>query len=129
MAVALAGPYASLHLAPDRQTTPAPHHSVFTGRMPFLMPNQQRQSTEGSTSEIIIPKAPSVAKSTDLPCRSEFVRRGVSEAVVWWVGRGSRHGYNAQVGSCVYKRQRYTTERLRNAEKSGAKRWHVLRAR
>jgi len=25
-------------------TTPAPHHSVFTGRMPFLPPNQQRQS-------------------------------------------------------------------------------------
>ena len=24
-----------------------PHHSVFTGQMPFLPPNQQRQSTEG----------------------------------------------------------------------------------
>jgi len=23
------------------------HHSVFTGRMPFLLPNQWRQSTEG----------------------------------------------------------------------------------
>ena len=34
----------------SRQTTmPAPHHSVFTGRMPFLPPNQQRQSTEGIT--------------------------------------------------------------------------------
>jgi len=31
-------------------TTPAPHHSVFTGRMPFLPPNQQRQSTEGTVS-------------------------------------------------------------------------------
>ena len=30
-------------------TTPAPHHSVFTGRVPFLPPNQQRQSTEGNT--------------------------------------------------------------------------------
>jgi len=29
-------------------TTPAPHHSVFTGRVPFLPPNQQRQSTEGT---------------------------------------------------------------------------------
>jgi len=29
-------------------TTPAPHHSVFTDRMPFLPPNQQRQSTEGN---------------------------------------------------------------------------------
>ena len=28
-------------------TMPAPHHSVFTGRMPFLPPNQQRQRTEG----------------------------------------------------------------------------------
>jgi len=25
----------------------APHHLVFTGWMPFLPPNQQRQSTEG----------------------------------------------------------------------------------
>jgi len=46
VAVASAGPYAS---APrSRQITmPAPHCSVFTGRMPFLSPNQQRQSTEG----------------------------------------------------------------------------------
>jgi len=29
-------------------TTLAPHHSVFTGRMPFLSPNQQRQSSEGT---------------------------------------------------------------------------------
>ena len=29
-------------------TTPAPHHSLFTGRMPYLPPNQQRQSTEGT---------------------------------------------------------------------------------
>jgi len=30
-------------------TMPAPHHSsFFTGRMPFLPPNQQRQSTEGN---------------------------------------------------------------------------------
>jgi len=29
-------------------TTPAPHRSVFTGRMPYLPPNQQRQSTEGN---------------------------------------------------------------------------------
>ena len=29
-------------------TTPAPHHSVFTGRMPLLTLNQQRQSTKGT---------------------------------------------------------------------------------
>jgi len=32
-------------------TMPAPHHSVFfTSRMPFLSPNQQHKSTEGTTS-------------------------------------------------------------------------------
>jgi len=30
-------------------TTPSPHRSGFlAGRMPFLLPNQQRQSTEGT---------------------------------------------------------------------------------
>ena len=34
-------------------TTPAPHHSeFFTGRMPFLPPNQQCQSTEGTCTPI-----------------------------------------------------------------------------
>jgi len=45
VAEASAGPHASLHLAP------APHHSVFTGQMPFLLPNQQHQSTEGATDK------------------------------------------------------------------------------
>ena len=47
MAVASAGPYASLHLALDRHHASTPPLSFFTGRMPFLPPNQQRQSTEG----------------------------------------------------------------------------------
>ena len=47
MAVASAGPYASLHLAPDRQPHQHPTTQFFTGRMPFLPPYQQRQSTEG----------------------------------------------------------------------------------
>ena len=35
-------------------TTPEPHHlSFFIGRMPFLSPNQQRQSTEGKTYNTI----------------------------------------------------------------------------
>ena len=33
-------------------TTPAPNYSVFTGRMPFLPPNQQRQSTEGKCAYV-----------------------------------------------------------------------------
>ena len=34
-----------------QMTTPAPHHSVFYRPMPFLPPNQQRQSTEGKSTE------------------------------------------------------------------------------
>jgi len=49
VAVASAGPYASLHLAPDRYPRQHPTTQFFTGRMPFLPPNQQRQSTEGIT--------------------------------------------------------------------------------
>ena len=47
MAVASAGPYASLHLADQHASTPP--FSFFSGRMPFRLPNQQRQSTEGTT--------------------------------------------------------------------------------
>jgi len=47
VAVASAGPYASLHLAPDKQPHKPPTTLFFTGRMPFLLPYQQRQSTEG----------------------------------------------------------------------------------
>ena len=53
MAVASAGPYASLHLAPDRQPCQHPTTQFFhrLDRMPFLPPNQQRQSTEGISTE------------------------------------------------------------------------------
>ena len=37
-----------LYQTDNQWTMPAPNHSVFTGRMPFLPPNQQRQSTEGT---------------------------------------------------------------------------------
>jgi len=48
VAVASAGLYATLHLAPDRQPCQHPTTQFFTDRMPFLPPNQQRQSTEGT---------------------------------------------------------------------------------
>jgi len=35
---------------PRQTTMPGPHHLVFTGKMPFLLPNQQRKSTEGNMS-------------------------------------------------------------------------------
>jgi len=37
-----------LTICTSRQiTTPTPHHSIFTGQMLFLAPNQQYQSPEG----------------------------------------------------------------------------------
>jgi len=36
-----------VHLAPDRQPHQQ-HTTVFYRRIPFLLPNQQRQSTEGN---------------------------------------------------------------------------------
>jgi len=53
VAVASAGPYASLHLAPDRQPHQHPTTLFFTGWMPFLPPNQQRQSTEGTDVTVV----------------------------------------------------------------------------
>jgi len=53
VAVTSAGPYASLHLAPDRQPHQNPTTLFFTGRMPFLPPNQQCQSTEGNNTKIM----------------------------------------------------------------------------
>ena len=53
--VASAGLYANhLHFAPDRyhaNTTPL---SWFAVRMPFLLPNQQHQSTDGSIAILIL---------------------------------------------------------------------------
>jgi len=48
VAVASAGQYASLHLAPDRQPHQHPTTLFLTDWMPFLPPNQQRQGTEGN---------------------------------------------------------------------------------
>jgi len=47
MAVASTGSYANLHLAPVTEPRQHPTTQFLTGRMPFLPPNQQRQSTEG----------------------------------------------------------------------------------
>jgi len=51
VAVASAGPHASLHLAPESRqiTMPSTTTLFFTGRMPFLLPDQQHQSTEGQS--------------------------------------------------------------------------------
>jgi len=48
VAVASAESYASLHLAVDRYPRQHPTTQFLQAAMPFLPPNQQRQSTEGS---------------------------------------------------------------------------------
>jgi len=57
--VASAGPFASLHLAPDSQPYQHPTTQFFTGQMPFLPPNQQNQSNEG--------KGIAIEKCTQIP--------------------------------------------------------------
>jgi len=47
-------------------TTPALHHLVITGRMPFLLPNQQRQSTEGNSQNTQKCKAMQCDKSATI---------------------------------------------------------------
>ena len=50
MAVASAG-HKSFAPCSRQIQMPVPHQSVFTGWMPFLLPNQQHQSTEGTEIE------------------------------------------------------------------------------
>jgi len=48
----ITGPYANLH--PRQITIPISTTQFFTGRMPFLPPSLQRQSTEGRCTGIIV---------------------------------------------------------------------------
>jgi len=68
-------------------TTPEPHHSVFAGRMPFLPPNQQRQSTEGSNTtatQISVFQYPLYNYHWCQPgCSSKQTGNKVAEAMNW----------------------------------------------
>ena len=64
-------------------TTPAPHHSVFTGRMPFLLPNQIHQSTEGSTIRMESSSIKWLDKLCYITCRWDGVR--FKYVWVWWM--------------------------------------------
>ena len=75
--MASAGPYASLHLAPDRQPYQHPNTEFFTGRMPFLTPNQQCQSTEGNLPPPPRGEIPAVSKMEGEMCKGGMYR-GVS---------------------------------------------------
>ena len=44
-------PYANLHLTPDRLPCQHPTSQFFTCQMPFLLPKQRHQSTEGTVTD------------------------------------------------------------------------------
>jgi len=75
---------ASLHLAPDRQPHQHTTTLFFTGRMPFLPSNQQRQSTEGTTCC----SCGQMVEQTDGPTVTRFmhpVRHTVQAVSTIWV--------------------------------------------
>jgi len=53
---------------PRQITMPAPTNEFFTGRMPFLPPNQQRQSTEGTMQSMLQQNPPIVGDSHPSGC-------------------------------------------------------------
>ena len=56
-----------------QKTTPTPHHSVSTGRMLSLTPNQQCQSTEGiAVGQIELGLFPLLSSTLPGPSASEF---------------------------------------------------------
>jgi len=63
-------------------TTPAPHHSVFTRWMPFLLPNQQCQSTEGTGTVFYITEQREKAISES--CSISTVSHLVSKYMIAW---------------------------------------------
>ena len=78
MAVASAGPYASLHLAPDRQPRQHPTTQFFTGRMSFMPPNQQHQTPDGK-SQLLLSKGHS--KHFSMLCAGSLTTENCSVAV------------------------------------------------
>ena len=77
MAVASAGPYASLHLTLDRQSCQHPTTTqFFTDWIPFLLPNPQRQrlkALKAYTSTAQIPRGQVQVPSSMMPLHLFFV--------------------------------------------------------
>jgi len=65
---------------PCRQPRQHPTTQFFTGRMPFLTPNQQRQSTEGTCAWELCSESWDVCLHK--PCLHYFVKCG-SSIVIW----------------------------------------------
>jgi len=71
-------------------TIPVPHNSFFTGRMPFLPPNEQRQSTEGKLGRLQNECIKSSEKSgTDLTDKTPLLSPNQRQIIKW----NSKHWY------------------------------------
>ena len=67
-------------------TTQAPHHSVFTGRMPFLPPNQQRQSTD--SRRLTATESNTLQTSQAIECKLSTVSRNASwHVLIFYIRR------------------------------------------
>jgi len=89
VAVTSAGPYASLHLSPDRQPRQQPTTLFFTGRVPFLPPNQQRQSTEG------------IEHSREHMVNAQWLAHSICQQCLQWNATGDSEGWGLHEEQCA----------------------------
>ena len=99
------GPYARLHLAPDMYPRQHPTTLFFTGRMPFLLPNQQRQSTDSNTA--VAPNSREmfklrVASSHSLHLHSLLREKLQTTAATTFIFSFNRHSFLPRDASAVY---------------------------
>ena len=76
-------------------TMPAPHHSIFTGRMPFLPPNQQHQSTEGKSKALL-------CSIICVTCCRHIITCGSDGDVRIYKGFGDNDPVSYRIGDAVY---------------------------
>ena len=80
------------YITPDRQPCQYPTTQFFTGRMPFLLPNQQCQSTEGRWSMKKILYVQTVKNRIGLQIPFLDI---VSYFMRFWTSFASRHSYDS----------------------------------
>ena len=96
-------------------TMPAPHHSVFTGRMPFLLPNQQRQSTEGCTLQQGVKCVVDKRKSKWLLLKGMFLCARIVSHNCWW---NADNGGDFNLQLCTYNTITYSTRSVMMRQKA-----------
>jgi len=63
-------------------TTSTPHHSIFTGRMRFFMPNQQCQALKAELSTTLLKKGNSIHDKTSVVNKKLSYCRGTARYVL-----------------------------------------------